>query len=47
MSKHLLAFASCLALAFPAIAQTEAPAERKADLPTEKIWRMETSGIGG
>jgi hypothetical protein len=35
------------AFALPALAQTEAQPAAKADANTQKLWKIETSGIGG
>lgn len=43
------ALASLLALTAPVFAQTETPPvqDDKPAVKTEKLWRIETSGIGG
>jgi invasion protein IalB len=40
-------FASLLALALPLAAQTEAPQTPAKAEKTEKLWRINCSGIGG
>lgn len=43
-----LTLASAMAFALPLMAQTEVPKTPvKPDVKTEKLWRIETSGIGG
>ncbi len=37
---------AALAFAIPALAQTKAP-EPKATANTEKLWKIETTGLGG
>ena len=44
MRKHALLAA--LAFAIPAIAQTEGQ-DKKAPAKTQKLWKIECSGIGG
>ena len=51
MKIHHLASAMALLLALPLTAQTEPPkqdpAPKQVDVKTEKLWRIETAGIGG
>ena len=35
------------AFALPALAQTEAQPAPKTDAATQKMWKIETSGLGG
>ncbi len=47
MKARIAALATVLALAFGAVAQTESQGDAKPQGKTEKLWRIETSGIGG
>ena len=46
MRKQALTLLSALALAASALAQTKAP-EVTATANTEKLWKIETTGLGG
>ena len=41
------ALLATIAFALPAMAQTVAQPAPKADVKTEKLWKIEASGIGG
>ena len=46
MNKHAFAALAALAFALPAVAQTEGQ-DAKPKVETEKLWKIQCSGIGG
>lgn len=46
MHKHAGMLLATIAFAIPAVAQTKA-AEVKAEVKTEKLWKIEVTGISG
>lgn len=47
MQRQLTGLVLTLAFGIPAAAQTESKPVEKPEGPTEKIWILETSGLGG